>query len=451
MSRTAAETPQAPDRGKRPLSDFVQLPVADAGNYQVVVVGGGLAGVCAAVAAARNGAKTLLVEALPYIGGNATIGLPLSSFRAANDTKIIVGGIPLEILNRLRERGGCDLTAQETDWLPIDCEQLQFVLTHLIDEAGVDLLTYSPLLAVEKEGGTIRSAVFYNKEASLRVHATQWIDASGDAQLAACAGLPTPMGRQRDQKTQPMTLTFTLGGVEAERMPSWDHITRQWEDLRTQYQWRNPRSAISYAFPLPGKPGHRSFNVTRVIVDKGTDNRLLAQAEKEGRYQIEEFVEKFLRPFVHGFEHCFVSQIGQRIGVRETRRILGHYELQRDDLISLTRFPDSIACNSYPVDIHSPDGGTSQCEEGSLPSGGYYTIPYRSLIPKDVDNLLAAGRCISASHEALSAVRVLSAAMATGQAAGTAAALCAQGDVTPASLDIARLQKTLQQQEAIID
>lgn len=451
MSPTAADISPFPESSQQAATDSIQLPVMDAGDYDVVVVGGGLAGVCAAVAAARNGVKTLLVEALPYIGGNATIGLPWSSFRAANTEKIIVGGLPLEIVNRLREGGGCDRKPQENDWLPIDCEQLQFVLTHLLDEAGVDLLTYSPLLAVTKEGRAIRSAVFYNKETALRVRAAQWIDASGDAQLATLAGLPTPMGRQRDQKTQPMTLTFTLGGVEPARMPSWDRITQQWESLRLEQRWRNPRSAITYPFALPGKPGHLAFNVTRVIVDKGTDNRLLAQAEKEGRYQVEEFVEKFLRPFVPGFEHCFISQIGHRIGVRETRRIVGHYELQRADLLAMTRFPDAIACNSYPVDIHSPDGGTSQCEEGSLPDGGYYTIPYRCLVARDADNLLAAGRCISASHEALSAIRVLSAAMTTGQAAGTSAALCVQKKESPATLDMAQLQATLKAQGAILE
>ncbi len=435
----------------RTSGDSIQLPVEEAGGYDVLVVGAGLSGVCAAVAAARLGAKTLLVESLPYIGGNATIGLPLSSFRAAQDERLIVGGIPLEIVNGLRQRGGCEVDPAQRDWLPIDCELLQLELTRLLDGAGAELLTYSPLLAVEREGRELRSAVFHNKETSLRVHARVMIDCSGDAQVAALAGLPTPMGRHRDQKTQPMTLTFTLGGVEGDRMPAWGEIVKRWEELRLQRAWRNPRSAITYPFALPGKPGHYAFNVTRIIVDKGTDNRLLSHAEKEGRYQVEEFVEEFLRPHIAGFERCYLSQIGHRIGVRETRRIAGYYELQRQDLLALTQFEDAIACNSYPVDIHSPDGGTSQCEEGSLPKGGYYTIPYRALVARDADNLLAAGRCVSASHEALSAVRVLSAAMATGEAAGTAAALCIESGLNPMELSVDRLRAALRRQGAIVE
>lgn len=432
----------------------IQIATQPAGHYDVIVAGAGLAGLCAALASARNGAHTLLAESMPWPGGNGITGIPLSSFRATNSRQIIVGGIPLEILQRLRQRGGFANDPQEhdLDWLSIDSEALQIETAHLLDDAGIDLITHAPLLAASL-GDSEASLAFYNKDTALHYTSRLVIDATGDAQVAHLAGLPTAMGRQSDGKTQPMTLTFTLGGVDPARIPLWRDVQTRWKQLRASRPegWRNPRDGGSDPFFIPGKPGVCAFNVNRILVGKGTDVRQLALAEKEGRYQVEEFVDAFLRPHIPGYENCYITQIGCRIGVRETRRIHGLYELTRDDLIAQTRFPDSIACNAYPIDIHSPDGKGTRHEVGSLPDGAYYTIPYRTLVAQDAPNLLAAGRCVSASHEALSAVRVLSAAMATGEAAGTAAALCTKGKTLPALLSPDLLRKTLATQGAIID
>lgn len=435
------------------MSAPITLNTEDAGAHDVIVVGGGLAGCCAAIASARHGAHTLLAESLPWFGGNGIIGLPLSSYRAAFSDRRIVGGIPQELYERLDAKGAVrPWEGNPEDWVLIDCERLQLELAHLFTEAGVHLLAHSPLLAAEKSEREIRSVIFYNKETALRYSGKIFVDTTGDAQLAALAGLPTPMGRQRDGKTQPMTLTFILGGVDLARLPKWNTVNQLWRRLGTERGgWLNPRDGACAPAEIPGKPGMVSMNATRVIVAKGTDNRLLTEAERIGRLQVEEFVDRFLKPHVAGFENCYLAQIGCRIGVRETRRIVGHYELQRSDLTNLARFPDAIACNSYPVDIHSPDGGGTEFEHGKFQSGDYYTIPYRSLVARDADNLLAAGRCLSASHEALSAVRVLSAAMATGEAAGTAAALSVREKVVPADLDSALLRSTLQKAKAIIE
>ena len=429
----------------------ITLPVQNAGDYDVIVIGGGLSGCCAAIASARTGARTLLAESLPYFGGNGLIGLPISSYNAAFSPHRIVGGIPWELHQRLAAKGAIEPWRDNPeDWQCVDCEQLQIELTHLFDEAGVELLAHSPLLAVEKEGRRLTSAVFYNKETPLRYTAKVLVDSTGDAQVAALAGLPTPMGRARDGKTQPMTMTFQLGGVDGSRKPRWGEVNALWRRLGQEHPWLNPRDGGCAASPIPGKPGVYFFNVTRILVDKGTDHRQLTQAEKTGRYQVEEYVEKFLRPHVAGFERCYLTQLGCRVGVRETRRIVGLHELTAAELRAQTRFPDAVACNSYPVDIHSPDGGGTHFEHGKFASGAYYTIPYRSLVARDADNLLASGRCLSASHEALAAVRVLSAAMATGEAAGTAAALCSRDSLPAAHLPPARLLERLQSQGAFL-
>ena len=248
------------------------FPIEEAGKYDVLIVGGGLSGCCAAIAAARTGAKTLLAESLPYIGGNGTTGLPISSFRAANEQRLVVGGIPLELMQRLKKKGAFAADISQTDWLCIDAEQLQIELTHLFDEAGVEILTYAPLVSVERHERRLSAALFLSKDCLLRYEAKIFIDSTGDAQLAHLAGLPTPMGRQRDGKTQPMTLMFTLGGIDEEHVMPWGEAARKWEELRGERGWLNPRTgpALSGPFPLPGKPGVWSFNVTRIIVDKGT-------------------------------------------------------------------------------------------------------------------------------------------------------------------------------------
>ena len=202
---------------------------------------------------------------------------------------------------------------------------------------------------------------------------------------------------------------------------------------------------------IPGRIGELSFNVTRVIVDKGTDPLVLSQAEQAGRCQVEEFWGKLLKPRIPGFEASYISRIAHRIGVRETYRIDGEYVLSSEDVGSYRHFPDSVACNSYPIDIHSPTNGNSfynlkDLVVGEMPeetSGKYYTVPYRSLVAKGVDNLWAAGRCVSASHEALGAIRVNGCAGPTGQAAGTAAALCALNSTKAKDLAPDLLRSTL--------
>lgn len=430
-------------------------------DFDVIVVGGGMAGVCAAIASARCGAKTLLAESQPFVGGNAIVGLPMTTFRATTyqwpgKGKVVVDGIPREILEQMRRRGGFDSDPSKIDWMEYDTEIMQLVVTQLLDQSGVLLLCHSPLLAVRRAEDQLTHAVFLGKDDRVALAGKCFVDCSGDAALAYKAGLETPAGRARDGKTQPMTLVFTVGNINREKFVAAGGsklISSRWDELRKSHALKNPRSGAALSAPtfIPNRPNEAYFNVTRILVDKGTDAVQLTRAEVEGRYQVEEFVEKLLRPSVPGFERCYLSRIANRVGVRETRRIRGEYELTAEDLIAGRKFADAVACNSYPVDIHSSPGGSTHYRTRSMPEGGYYTIPYRSLVACGLDNLLAAGRCLSATHEAIAAVRVNSCAMATGQAAGTAAALCAAKGVAARELSTDFLRDVLREEGAIVE
>ncbi len=404
----------------------VSVPAEHAGDFDVVVAGAGFSGVVAAVAAARAGARVVLIESQPFIGGNGSFGLPLSSYRAATSEHLVVGGLPLELAQRLERRGGIDMALTDHDWIMVNPEAVEAELLAMIRESGVELVTYSPLLAASTSGAGIDGVYAYNRDgAAMYFGGKFFVDATGDAHLSQLAGVRTVMGRQRDGLTQSMSLVFTMAGVDESHAPGPSELARLWdEQIDRGVERRNTRRSPSSS-RVVGKPGWRMFIVTRILVEKGTDNRLLTQAEIEGRAQIDEFVEEFLKPHVPGYESAYLAGIASRVGVRETRRLVGVYELDDDDVLAGRRFEDSIACNSMSIENHSPDSG--DVEWTHLEPGSYYTVPYRSLVAADAPNLLACGRCMSASHEALAAVRVLTISMATGEAAGAAAALCATG------------------------
>ena len=447
------------------MIDAITLPKTEIpvrGEFDVMVIGGGFAGICAAIAASRCGATTLLCEQLPFVGGNASTGLPMTTLRASGEHQegeplpIVVKGITLEIMENLAARGAGDNGFATQSWLSFDPDVFQLVVNRMLREANVTLLCHSHLQTVIRQGETIQAAVFLGNDGLFAYRGKSFVDASGDAVVARHAGLKVHKGRERDQKTQPMTLIFSVGNVDVARYLEAGGpvlIKQEWTKLGKQIPLCNPRSAaaLSSHMEIPGRKGDLSFNVTRVIVDKGTDPLVLSQAEQDGRFQVEEFLEKLLKPRIPGFESSYISKIAHRIGVRETYRIDGEYVLSTEDVRSYRHFEDGIACNSYPIDIHSPTNGNSSYNLKDLvvgdpveeAAGNYYTVPYRSLVAKGVDNLWAAGRCASASHEALGAIRVNGCAGPTGQAAGTAAALCASNHVKAKDLDPDLLRSTL--------
>jgi len=410
-------------------------------EHDVVVAGGGTAGVAAAVAAARNGADTILIERYGFLGGTMTAGLvnPFMTFHAGKEQ--IIKGIFQEIIDRLKDMDGYDEKTKA-----FDNEVMKIVLDQMIKETGVKLLLHTYIAdALVTKGNAIRGVEAYNKSGRQVVLGKVIIDATGDGDVAVMAGAPYEKGREEDGLTQPMTLNFRMGGVDVERMPSREKINKLFEEAKAKGEIKIPRENVLYF--LTTRKGEIHFNTTRIVKVDGTKADDLTYAEIEGRRQMVELI-KFLKEKVSGFENAYLMMSAVQVGVRETRRIIGEYVLTGEDIVKARKFSDVIARGSYPIDIHSPTGEGTIIKR--LPPGESYDIPYRCIVPKKVENLLIAGRCISCTHEAQAAIRVIPIVVAIGQAAGTAAALAAKLHVSPRKMDVSLLQETLKKQGAIL-
>lgn len=293
------------------------------------------------------------------------------------------------------------------------------------------------------EAKLIRSVWLESKSGRSRAAAEIYLDCTGDGDLAARAGAPYQQGRPQDGLTQPMTLNFRMAGVDEERMPPREEINRLYAQAKARGEVDCPRENVLY-FPTP-TPGVIHFNTTRVVGRSGTDAADLTAAELEGRRQVREML-RFLVDKVPGFERAYLQKMGAQIGVRESRRIGGQYQLTQEDILGARKFDDVIALGNYDIDIHNPAGAGTVIR--SLPEGEWYTIPYRCLLPLGIGNLLVAGRCISATHEAHASIRIMPIGAALGQAAGTAAALCLEQGMSPPELPVPVLQQRLREQGA---
>jgi len=408
------------------------------GEYDVVVVGGGTAGVAAAVASARNGANTLLIERYGFLGGTMTAGLvnPFMTFHAGKEQ--IIHGIFQEIIDRLKALNGYDEKTKA-----FDPEMMKIVCDQMVKEAGVKLMLHTCAIDAVMQSNIIRGVEVHNKSGRQIVLGKVIVDATGDGDIAVMAGAPYEKGRKEDGLTQPMTLNFRMGGVKVEKMPTREEMNKLFEEAKKRGEITIPRENLLWFFTT--RKGEIHFNTTRVIKVDGTKVEDLTYAEIEARRQMIELIN-FLKKNVPGFEDAYLLMSGTQIGVRETRRIIGEYVMTEEDILMARKFPDVIARGSYPIDIHSPTG------EGTIikgpPPGASYDIPYRSLIPQKIDNLIIAGKCISATHEAHAAIRIIPIVVAIGQASGTAAALSAKLNIPPRKLDISLLQKTLKEQGA---
>lgn len=441
-------------------------------DADVAVIGGGPAGINAALAAGRRGARTVLVERYGFIGGMSTAALvyPWMTFHTV-DGKQVIAGIAQEIVDRLKARGASPGHVRDTVGFvrtitPYHPEVYKMLVPEMLKEAGVRLLLHGFAQEVRTSGSRIESVDLATKSGRIELSARQFVDATGDADIAFRAGAPCLQGRESDGRMQPMTMKFRMKGVDLAA------VKRYMLEHPDEFYGKTPFAELE-RLPLSGVMGYFKHwreanlpinrdqvlfftgpgddevlvNTTRVQGLDGTDVFQLTEAEQQGREQAWAVAE-FMRARLPGFERASLSQVGAQIGVRETRRIDGEYALQVGDVIEGRSFDDVIARSGYPIDIHDPSGKgvTAAWVKGD----GAYDIPYRCLLPKRIDNLLVAGRCISTTHEALATTRLSPSCMATGQAAGTAAAMASARDAGPHELPVAELQRALSDDGAIL-
>ncbi len=439
----------------------------------VLVVGAGPAGIGAAISAARNGAKVLLVERYGFLGGNLTIAMvnPMFTFHDIKG-KQVIRGIAGELVERLVDLKSSqghvtDLTFDNASMTPFDPEGMKYLLFQMVHEAGVELLLHTWAVGVTREGSDITSVIIENKSGRQAITAKYIIDCSADADIAAMANSPFIKGREEDGAMQPVTLFFRIGGINMVGLRSWMKNNRDLlKDSPTDDEIDSSK-AIAFLglkklvkmgmengeFPKDAAPrilfyelpqeGQIAVNATRLQGIDGTNAADLTRAEYETRVQAWE-IHKFLQKYVGGFEGSCILDTGAQVGVRETRHIIGDYQLTKDDVLANRAFEDGIACGTFAIDIHPPEG-EQQIFTGS--GKAVYEIPYRSLLPQGLDNVLVAGRSISATHAAFGSSRVMATCMAIGQGAGIAAAnLVREGGGDIRSVDTVQLREQLIEQ-----
>ncbi len=440
----------------------LDVPVVE--ETDVLVVGGGPAGIAAAICAARTGARTTIVERYGFLGGNATASLvgPFMSSHSDDGEEQLVVGIFDEIVRRMQAIGGAmhpgDVrkgSAEAGFYLhghdhvtPFDPEALKTVAAAMIEEAGGKILLHSFFVQPVMDGDRVDAIIVANKSGLQALRAAVIVDCSADADVAARAGVPFTVGRERDGLMQPMTMFFRVANVDDAAVEAYVEAHPEErgtlfkalvEEARARGEWTLPREKIGiYRTP---QAGVWRVNTTRIQGVDGTDVRDLTRAEIEGRKQVH-FLMQFFRSNLPGFANATLHDTATQIGVRETRHMHGRYTLTADDLITGRHFPDVIARYAYPMDIHSPDSASGYFSEAGKTANSY-EIPFGSLVPQGVSNMLIAGRCLSATHEAHAAVRVMPAAFAMGQAAGTAAALGVEHRMAPGDVPVEMLQRTL--------
>ena len=437
------------------------LPVY--GEFDVVVIGGGPAGLAASVSAAQHGARTLLVERYGFLGGMGTAG-GVTNFaglygRKDGEMQQLVHGVVDELLARIDALGGLN---QPQDGMQgrirvrsYDVSAYKCAADQLLLAAGVQILFHAWAAAVVMNGQAIEALVVETKSGRQAIRARRFIDCSGDADVAHFAGVPFELGDGHGSALFPSTM-FRVGHVDASRALAAVGEFKAINDLMEQSEARSPGK---YRFPRKGailrpqkNPAEWRANVTQIRNAQGnamdaTDASQLSEGELEGRRQITEYF-RFLRNEVPGFEASAIIDIAPQVGIRETRRISGAYSLSGEDILSSARFDDAIGINAWPMEMHV-DGAISW----GFPRDdrrAYNDLPWRMLVTPEVNNLLVAGRCASMTHEGQSAARASGGCFVMGQAAGTAAALLDEGAAFSA-FDTARLQQHLRKAGVYLD
>ena len=444
---------------------------------EVLVIGGGPAGVSAAIAAARQGASTLLVEEGGFCGGMATRGLvgPFMTCYDAEGKEMIIRGLFEEIVDRMVARGfalhPADIMGGTayTSWIkighdhvtPFEAEGLKLVLDEMLEEAGVQLVYHTLFLQPLMCGNRITGAVVASKRGTEKIEADVVIDATGDGDVATRCGVEYEMGNEELGLMQPATMFFRISNVNSQRVEQEiqenlhrfyrkdgvNYRSLHWRvsEAREQGDWTLNRVSIGI-FRMP-KEDEWCVNTSRIMGVDSTDNESLTKAEIVGRRQADEIL-RFLRKYVPGCEDARLKATASHIGIRESRHIKGEYRLTAEDLLAGKVPADSILLAANSVDVHGRFG--PQSNEYTPISGRYYGVPYRSLIPQGVEGLLLAGRCVSADSTAAGAIRVMPPCMAMGQAAGTAAAMAVAKKCSVRAVETEALREELKRNKVYL-
>lgn len=445
----------------------------------VAVFGGGAGGISAAVASARQGAKTIIVDRLGFLGGGMTTGLPLLGFLDAKRRKV-TGGFAQEIVDRLTEMGGsyghrvCPFHNSTTVINPLYARIVSF---DMIKKNNIQPFLHCEVIGANVDNGKLTSVTVMGKGTEIEIHAKVFVDATGDGDVAYLAGARYEKGQKGTGIMQPPTLMFDIGGVKLEKFFDYlevhpeelpygsglDHIRPGYDAaffrespnhvffglnalisrLRAEGKCPIDRDTVIY-INQPIKD-HVAINTIRILDFDGTDIRDLSRGEMEGHLQILPLI-KMLQENVPGFKNCYLSSINPTIGVRETRRILGKKMLHKDKVINGEVPSDTIGLGSYIIDIHNGEGNGTYIKTLDEP----YGIPYGCTIAADIDGLMLSGRCISVDAVVFGSSRVMSTCMAVGQGVGVGAALAIKHGISPSDVDTDEIRSILLQQGAIL-
>lgn len=416
-------------------------------KYNLIVVGGGLSGVCASIAAARAGLDVLLIEKSGALGGAMSNSLVYPFMRYwtfDKETKAkqyLSGGIFKEMLNMQEEQF---LNTSDSCFSP---EEFKFILDDMTQDANVDVLFHATLYDISKVDRKIESIKIIAGSQKVEFSADYFIDTTGDGNLFYMAGCDYMLGRESDNLCQPMTTCFRMSGVDMDLLHSEaGNIQKLYKEYQNAGKLSNPREDVLFFTGIGDGIVH--FNTTRIVKLNPTDPFDVSKAEKASRKQINEIV-KFLKEVSPAFKNSNIISIASDIGVRESRKLCGEHILTVDELKNCTKFEDGIALCNYDIDIHNPSGsGTSHYY---FDAGEYYSIPYRTLLPKEFDNLLVAGRCVSATHEAQASLRIMPVCACMGEAAGTAIAVAEKTNTNTHTLDTNILREVLKSNGAILE
>lgn len=437
-------------------------------EVDILVVGGGPAGIMAARAAAESGLKVMLIESRGYLGGNLTLGLPILGYLGRKGNQV-VEGLPQMLIDRLRARGKASEhkpCKNHVSLTIIDSEEVKDVALEMLEDVGVKILFYVFCSDVIKEGNDVKGVIIESKEGREAILAKTVIDCTGDGDVAFRAGVECHKG-DADGGMQPPTLMFCMRGVNVQELR--DAIVNRPEEfdmdvMPTEQFKKGPFIVVGfrkkieearekgYSIPvartilITGLADDEIWvNMSRVCGVDSTNPTSYTDGEITARMQNDE-IERYLRDFIPGFEHAWRDKVAAFMGIRESRVIKGKYVLTADDILSCRKFDDAVGVASYPVDIHHSHG--DDCTMMWCPD--CYDLPYRMLVPEKVENLLVAGRCASMTHEAMASARVMSTCMVMGEAAGRAAKIAIEEGVPVSKVNVEAVREDLRENGAYL-